>query len=84
MMHEQMYNLKKIQISTPSDCTNRHDDVIKWKHFPHFWPFVRGIHHKGQWRGALEFLWSAPEQTVEHTIETTVIWDAISHNMTSS
>ena len=33
----------------------RHDDVIKWKHFPCHWPFVRGIHrspvnspHKGQ------------------------------------
>ena len=27
-----------------------HDDVIKWKHFPRDWPFVRGIHrspHKG-------------------------------------
>ena len=22
----------------------RHDDVIKWKHFPFYWPFVRGIH----------------------------------------
>ena len=39
-----------------------HDDVIKWKHFPCYWPFVRGIHrspvnspHKGQWRGALMF-----------------------------
>ena len=21
-----------------------HDDVIKWKHFPRDWPFVRGIH----------------------------------------
>ena len=21
-----------------------HDDVIKWKHFPRKWPFVRGIH----------------------------------------
>ena len=20
-----------------------HDGVIKWKHFPHYWPFVRGI-----------------------------------------
>ena len=37
-----------------------HDDVIKWKHFPRYWPFVRGIHrsplnspHKGQWRGTL-------------------------------
>ena len=39
-----------------------HDDVIKWKHFPRHWPFVRWIHrspvnspHKGQWRGALMF-----------------------------
>ena len=38
------------------------DDVIKWKHFPRYWPFVRGIHrspvnslHKGQWHGALMF-----------------------------
>ena len=21
-----------------------YDDVIKWKHFPLYWPFVRGIH----------------------------------------
>ena len=41
---------------------NPHDDVIKWKHFPRNWPFVREIHrspvnfpHKGQWRGALMF-----------------------------
>ena len=42
--------------------TSPHDDVIKWKHFPRYWSFVRGIHqsqvispHKGQWRGALMF-----------------------------
>ena len=33
---------------------SHHDDVIKWKYFPRYWPFVRGI-HKGQWRGALMF-----------------------------
>ena len=34
----------------------------QWKHFPRYWPFVRGIHrslvnslHKGQWRRALIF-----------------------------
>ena len=39
-----------------------HDDVIKWKHFPRYWPFVRGLHrssvnstHKSQWRGAVMF-----------------------------
>ena len=44
------------------DRFHNHDDVIKWKHFPRYWPFVRGIHrspvnspHKGQWRGALMF-----------------------------
>ena len=38
------------------------DDVIKWKRFLRYWPFVRGIHrspvnspHKGQWRRALVF-----------------------------
>ena len=25
-------------------CYCQHDDVIKWKHFPHYWPFVWGIH----------------------------------------
>ena len=24
--------------------THIHDDVIQWKHFPGYWPFVRGIH----------------------------------------
>ena len=42
--------------------THWYEDVIKWKHFPRHWPFVRGIHrslvnstHKGQWRGVLTF-----------------------------
>ena len=46
--------------------------IIKWKHFPCYWPFVRGIH---QWIPLTKasdaelscFLWSAPEQTVEQT-----------------
>ena len=24
-------------------AVNKHDDVIKWKHFPRYWPFVRWI-----------------------------------------
>ena len=46
----------------PTQMSLCHDDVIKWKHLPRHWPFVRGIHrsqvnspHKGQWRGALMF-----------------------------
>ena len=41
---------------------SNHDGVIKWKHFPHYWPFERGIHqslvnfhHKDQWCRALMF-----------------------------
>ena len=39
-----------------------HGDIIKWKHFLHYWPFVQGIPrspvnspHKSQWGGALMF-----------------------------
>ena len=39
-----------------------HNDVIKWKHFPHCWPLVQGIQRspvnspdRGQWCGALMF-----------------------------
>ena len=45
-----------------NDLTDTHDDVIKCKHFPRYWPFVRGIHqwpvdspHKGQLCGVLMF-----------------------------
>ena len=45
-----------------SNWSLTHDDVIKWEHFPRYWPFVRGIHrcpvnspHKGQYRRALMF-----------------------------
>ena len=39
-----------------------YDDITKCKHFPYYWPFVRGLHrwqvnspHKGQWCGVLMF-----------------------------
>ena len=51
-----------IEVALRSHHTLKHDDVIKWKYFPRYWPFVWGIHrspvnspHKGQWRGALMF-----------------------------
>ena len=52
-----------LSVLTPTSAlSDKHGDVIKWKHFPLYWPFVRGIHpspinsrHKGQWRGALMF-----------------------------
>ena len=35
-----------IFVSGSVDWKNKgwHDDVIKWKHFPRYWSFVRGIH----------------------------------------
>ena len=63
-----------------SDHNTEHNNTSKWKHFPRYWPFVP---HKGQWsRASMFFLWSAPEQTVEQTIETLVIRDAIAPIMT--
>ena len=54
-----------------------HDDVIKWKHFPCYCPFVSGIRGFPSQRlvtrcfGA--FFLSAPEHTVAQTIKTLVI-----------
>ena len=54
--------LKKLLLNRKrkNEKQNDHDEVIEWKHFPRYWPFVWGIHrspenspHKGQWRGAL-------------------------------
>ena len=54
------WELHRQWCNTEINCD--HDDVIKWKHFPRYWPSVREIHrspmnclHKGQWRGALMF-----------------------------
>ena len=58
---------QQVQGCTPQEAgknilLHRHDNVIKWKHFPFNWPFVRGIRrspvgspHKGQWSGTLVF-----------------------------
>ena len=63
-----------------------HDDVIKWKMLRVNGPYVKGIHG---WiiltkasNTELCFL-SAPEQTVEQTIETPVNWDVMASVMTS-
>ena len=64
--NELICDLDEFLSSTRKDSNGpsqyNHDDVIKWKYFPRYWPFVREIHrspvnfpHKGQWRGALMF-----------------------------
>ena len=56
-MYESFKNIFKIRRDA-----HTHDDVIEWKHFLRYLPFVWGIHrspvnspHNGQWRGALMF-----------------------------
>ena len=58
-----LHNVYHITTDTPL-----HDDVINWKHFPRYWPFVRGIHrspvnspHKASDAELWCLLWLAPE-----------------------
>ena len=86
-----VYRLFGFYIEQTVDKMGIQYDVIKWKHFPRYWPFVRGIHrwpvnspHKGKWCGALMFsLICAWKKTVEQTINTSMIWDAIAIIMRS-
>ena len=62
LAHGSYVAIIKMKDWTCAQTTIIHGDVIKWKHFPRYWPFVRGIQrwlvnspHKGQWRGALMF-----------------------------
>ena len=62
IFHLHLHCHRELQGDELREIQTKHDDVIKWKHFPRYWPFVRGIHrspvnslHKGQWRGALMF-----------------------------
>ena len=58
-----VYFCQAIQMSLiESVGISQNHDVIKWKHFQCYWPFVWGIHQlpvnspqKGQWRGASVF-----------------------------
>ena len=58
-----IYNATYVLISNASLLIgDEHYYAIRWKHFPRYWPFVRGIHrspanspHKGQRRGASMF-----------------------------
>ena len=72
------------------DCDSQHDDVTNGNIFRvtgHLW--VESTGHR--WISLTNasdaefwyFRWSAPEQTIEQTIETPVIWEAIALIMTS-
>ena len=62
IIHIMMLADGKLRSSDRSIHDIIHDDVIKWKHFPRYLPFVRWIYrwpvnslHTGQWRGPLMF-----------------------------
>ena len=52
------YVLLGMNCQCPCNISSRHYDIITWKSFPHYWPFVRGIHWspKGHWCGSWCFL----------------------------
>ena len=56
------YTTNSFCINSRNWVINVYDDIIKWKYFLCYSPFVRGIHrspvdspHKGQWRGTFMF-----------------------------
>ena len=58
----QAYHIFGIPFYKRFTYRSKHDDVTKWKHFPRYSPFVRGIHrspvnspHKCQWCKAFMF-----------------------------
>ena len=62
--YQRIHFVNEIAVSlfNAPEISSFHHDVVKWKHFPLYWPFVRGIHrsqvnspHKGQWCWALTF-----------------------------
>ena len=72
--------LRCISTCTAPKSWPYHDDVIKWNHFPHCWPFVREI-TRHRWipltKASDEELWCFLISGPENVYETPVIWDAI-------
>ena len=67
-----------------------HDDVIKWKHYPRYCPFVRGIPRspvnstqKGQWRRGFVFSLICAWRNGWVKIVMPMIWDTNALIMTS-
>ena len=58
-----------------------HDDVKIWKHFPYYWPFVRGIPSQRASNEGLHIRCWELDQTVQ-TIELSVIWDVCDAHVT--
>ena len=66
--HVTLISVRLLHSTSLERISATHDNVIKWKHFPRYWPFVRRIHRspvnsrtKASDAELLCFLWSAPE-----------------------
>ena len=63
-----------------------HDGVLTWKHFPHYWPFVRGIHCLlGYWWNSLQksttgspFLESNFPSAQPQMVKDSLVWTMVS------
>ena len=60
--HSEPIGRTRVRGETERSVCSHHDDVIKWKHFPRYCSFLRGIQrspvnspHRGQWRGTLMY-----------------------------
>ena len=54
------FNIAKVKTQWYVPLWFKHDDVLKWKQFPHYWLLAICVgnspsSHKGQWRGTLMF-----------------------------
>ena len=87
MSHDAAYIYKIVWLQdNHRDLLMKEGYVIKWKHFPRYWPFVHGIHRiphtKASDTEPWRFLWSAPEPTVEQITDMLVIRNTITLIMT--
>ena len=68
------------------DIDPSHDDIMSWKRFPHYWPFVSGIdqssmnsHHKHSVMQCFDVLFVISLYTVEQRVE--LLWRHFDDNI---
>ena len=75
-----------LYIISPQWNDTSHDDIMKWKYFPHYRPFVRGIHqslvdslYKGPAMWNFLFFLCQPKLAVQQTFTRPIISDDDAH-----
>ena len=62
-------DLDDLAVKKANTIDNSHDDIMAWKHFPYYWPFVRGI----QWSQGIPL----------KPVVLSVIWNTMTLNVMS-